>query len=191
MKICGSKTTPDQVRHLDEKHTRVAAETGNNLPCKRVPAVVIQIVVITGVKSSSRAGRPAKQRLRSQAGVDGVLIEDETRKGGFGELISTARAQDVHVESDSIGVIALQPLRVDAELHPQFVGRLISEIAIELKQISTSRIERRFLAQQQRRRTHAWILITVAEVEIEVSPPMRDLTINLNLLAVVGTSEKR
>src|SRR5688500_868204 len=91
----------DQVRHLDEECPCVAAETGNELRRKRVAAVVVQIVVVTGVERCPGAGRPAKQRLRSQAGVQGVVVENEPRKGGVGELMSTAQGQDIDLVCDA------------------------------------------------------------------------------------------
>ena len=61
--------------------------------------------------------------------------------------------------SDAIGIVAPQSLRVDTELRAQLVRRLISDAAVELKQTAATGIERRILAQRQRRRTNARILV--------------------------------
>src|SRR3954468_3544126 len=90
-----SKPAPDQVRHLDEKRPRVAAEARHELASKRMKTLVVQVVVVPGVKSRSGTRRPAKQCLRSQAGVERVVVEDQTRERRFGELVRAAQRHDV------------------------------------------------------------------------------------------------
>ena len=110
--LCGdnSKTTPDQVGHLDEERPRVAPEAGYDFSRERVPAVVVQVVVVTGIESRARARRPAEKRLRSQTRVERVVVENQPRKSGLRELIRAARSQDVDGEGDTVRVVASQPL---------------------------------------------------------------------------------
>ncbi len=117
----------------------------------------------------------------------------------------------------AIGIVTTQALRVDTKLRAQFVGRLISEVAIELQQTATAGIERRacragectlrfryvfvaitrsdcgFLRRGilQSRWTDSRILVAVAEVEIDVTPTLRYLSVDLNLLAEVRAAVKR
>ena len=111
-----SEAAANQVRHLYEDRSRVAAEAGNDLLRERMAAVVVEIVVVAGVKSRARTRRPAKQRLRSQARVEGVVVEDETRERRFAELIRAAQRQDVDGVSDAISV-ATANLHVSSRRH--------------------------------------------------------------------------
>ena len=95
------KPLADQVRHLDEERARVAAEAGDELGRERVRAVVVQIVVVTGVERGARARRPAKQRLRSQPRVQRVVVENQSRESGLCELVCAARRQDVDLVRDA------------------------------------------------------------------------------------------
>ena len=140
-----SEASADQVRHFYEDRARVATKAGHDLRGERVTAVVVQIVVVARVESRPRTRGPAKQCLRSQARVERVVVENQTRKGGFRKLVRAARCQDVDVVGDSTRVVAFQSLVVDTERGTQRVCRLISHTAIELKQVATTRIERRVL----------------------------------------------
>jgi len=59
-KLMDLKTLPNQVRHLDEKRPCVSTKTGEELSRKRVPAVVVQVVVVACIKSGARTRRPAE-----------------------------------------------------------------------------------------------------------------------------------
>src|SRR5687767_11958119 len=154
--------------------------------------VVVQIVVVTSVESGAGTRRPTKQRLRTQPGIEGVVIENHSSERRFCELISAAQGQDVDLEGVPIRVVTLELLAVDAERRAQLVCRLVRHAAVELEQTAASRIERSLLAQQQRRRTNARIFTAAAaEVEIHVSPTMCYLPVELNLLTKIGAGVKR
>src|SRR5688572_7988640 len=142
----GLEAATNQVRCLDKKCPGVAPETGHDLTRKRVPAIVIQVVVVACVESRSGTRRPAKQRLRTQAGVERVVVENQPSESRVRELVRTAQGQDVDGKSDAIGIVATQSLRVDIELRAQLVGRLISNTGVELQQLAGARIEWRVLA---------------------------------------------
>lgn len=77
--------------------------------------VVVQVVVVTRVKGSPRARRPAKQRLGAQTRIQRVVIENHARKRGFRELVGRATRQDVDAERRTIRVVARLVLVVDAK----------------------------------------------------------------------------
>ena len=158
------KALADQVRRLDKEGACVAAEAGHDLLRERMQAVVVQIVVVTRVESRSGTRRPAKQCLRSQSRIEGVVVKNQSRKGRLRELIRAAERQDVDVKSNSIRVVPAEALRVDTELCAELVGRLVREAAIKLKQTAAPGIEWRLLAQREGRGTNARILAAVAEV---------------------------
>ena len=185
------ETLADQVRGLDEERAGVAAEAGDELGCEWVRAVVVQIVVVTRIERCARTRRPAKQRLRSQSRVERVVVEDQPCECRFRELIRAAKCEDVDLISHSTRIVPSQTLRVDTELRAQFIRRLICDAAIELEQTPTTRIQRRFLAQRQSPRAYARILAAIAKVEIEVSPTLRHLPVELNLLAVTRARVER
>ena len=106
----------NEVRHLNEDRARVATEAGNDLAREWMAAVVVQIVVVTRVKSRARTRRPAEQRLRSQARIERVVVKDQTRESRFRELVRAAKRQDVDGVRDAISIVATQALRVEAEL---------------------------------------------------------------------------
>src|SRR5215207_6006799 len=106
----GLEAASNQVRCLDKKCPRIAPKTRHDLTRKRVPAVVIEVVVVARVESRSRTRRPAKQRLRTQAGVERVVIENQPRESRVRELLGTAQRQDVDGKSDAIGIVATQSL---------------------------------------------------------------------------------
>ena len=64
------KILSEQVRRLDKKRSAVAAETGLVQARKRIKAIVIQIVVVTGVKSRARTRGPAENQLRTKTRRD-------------------------------------------------------------------------------------------------------------------------
>ena len=135
-----SEPTTDEIRHLDEDRARVAPEARNDLLRERITAVVVQIVVISGVESGAGTRRPAKQRLRAEPRVERVVVEYEARKSRFGELISTAQRQNVDGIRDAVSVVAAQPLRVHAELRAQRVSWLIRKRPAELQQTAATGI---------------------------------------------------
>ena len=109
------ETTPEQVRHLDEERARVPTKAGYELGRERVAAVVVQVIIVAGIESRSRTRRPAKQRLRSQPRVERVVVENQTREGGFRKLIRAAQCKNIDFECDAIRVVTFQSLAVDAE----------------------------------------------------------------------------
>ena len=135
-----SETASDEIRHLDEDRARVASEARNDLLRERITAVVVQIVVISGVESGAGTRRPAKQRLRAEPRVERVVVEYDARKSRFGELISTAQRQNVDGIRDAVSVVAAQPLRVHAELRTQCVSWLIRKRPAELQQTAATGI---------------------------------------------------
>src|SRR6185295_6129801 len=120
-----------------------------------------------------------------------VVVENQSRERCLRELIRAAERHDIDLICDAIRIVAPQPLRVDAELRAQLVRRLVSDAAVELKQTAATGIERRILAKRERRGAHARILITIAEIEVEVPPTMCYLPVELNLLAVLRTRIER
>src|SRR5437868_9776590 len=154
-------------------------------------AVVIQIVVVAGIKRRAGARRPTKQGLRTQTRVQRIVIEDESREAGLRKLICRAQGQNIDRVCNPIRVVAPQSLAVDIELRTQRLRGLISDAGVELKQTSAAGIERRILSQRKRCRTDPRILVTVAEVKIEMPPPVSHLRVELNLLVGVGTHVER
>src|SRR6185503_3656006 len=68
------------------------------------------------------------------------------------------------------------------------VGRLVSNARGQLTQISRTRIERRPLSEQQRRRTAAWIFASAAKIQIEMVHAQYGAGVELNLLVVLRAS---
>ena len=61
---CGlAETLAEQVRHLNEEGSPVAAEARFELIGKRAEAVAIDIVVVSNIESRPRIRRPAKKEL--------------------------------------------------------------------------------------------------------------------------------
>jgi len=56
----------EEVRHLDENRSAVAAEAGNNLSGEGVCFSVVEIVVVADVKGGAGTRRPASKELRAQ-----------------------------------------------------------------------------------------------------------------------------
>ena len=186
-----SKALPNQVRRLDKERACVAAEAGYDLLREWMQTVVVQVVVVSRIECRAGARRPTKQRLRSQSRVERVVVENQSRERGLRELICAAERQDLDVVSHTIGIVASQALRVDAELRAQLVRRLVSNTAVELKQAATTGIERRILSECECRRTNARVLAAVSKIEIEVTPAMGHLPIELNLLAELRSTVER
>src|SRR5688572_21082205 len=105
-------------------------------------AVVVQVVVVTGVERFARTRRPAQQELRAGARVQRVVIDDGAREPGFGELIGPAPIPDVDVKGNKTGVSPDQPLFVEAQRSAKFVRRLIGNATVYLQQVTASRIQR-------------------------------------------------
>lgn len=58
------KTLAEKIRSLDKKGAPVAAKAGFQSSRVRVVAAIVDVVVVTGVKSRSRTRRPADNELR-------------------------------------------------------------------------------------------------------------------------------
>src|SRR6185295_2581014 len=96
--------------------------------------------------------------------------------------------QYVDIKGHSLCVPSLQRLLHQVQRHFQLVGRLVGYAAGKLKQISCSRIERRILAQQERRRTDARVLPSAAKIQIKMVDAQNSPGIELDLLAVLRTA---
>ena len=127
--ICGySRETleafPNEIRRLDKERARVATEAGDDLGCERMGTGIVQIIVVTGVERGAGTRRPAKQRLRTQSRIQCVVVEDQPRERGFGELIRAPQSHDVDLVRNQTGVVSPQPLMVDTERRAQLeIGR--------------------------------------------------------------------
>ena len=180
-----TKALPYQVRHLDEKRPAVATEPGDDLSGERMELVQVHVVVVTDIERRARAWCPTGEKLGTRALVQRVVIDNRARKRGLRELVGTAEGKDVDVECRASGIVSYQALLDQIELRAQFVGWLVSNAAVYLQHVAAARIKRSVLSQQQSRRTDARVLSSVAKVQIEDSHPVRDLAIELHLLAVV------
>lgn len=107
-----AKAPTNQVRHLDEERTRVAAEAWDYLRRERMARVVVNIVVVTDIERGSGTRRPAGQELSTHARVQRVVIDDGAREVGLGELIGTTPRQNVDVKRCQAGVMTHQALLV-------------------------------------------------------------------------------
>src|SRR5829696_9056798 len=161
----------DEVGHLDKEEAAVAAEAGLRLAREGVEAVAVHVVVVADVEARPGVRRPAQEELAARVPpergvVDAPAGEDEAR-----ELVGAPQRVDVVVEGDEPRVLAHEPRLVVVQRHPQRVGRLVGEAALDRPLVARARVERRVLAELQRRRAHAReARVARAEVEVELPP---------------------
>ena len=68
------ETLAEKVGRADEECSAVSCQAGLSLICEGIKAVVIEIVVIAGVKGSSRVWAPAKKELAAHVRIQRVVV---------------------------------------------------------------------------------------------------------------------
>ena len=103
------KTLPEKVRGPDKKCSAVSLETWLKLTRKRAVSLIVEIVVISGVKRSAGRRIPAEKELPARVATERVVIGPKSQENKSRELIGGAKRQNIRVESLPSVVISYQP----------------------------------------------------------------------------------
>ena len=74
------ETLAEQIRHSNKECAPVSRKSWLVLAVEGIETVTIQIVVVTSVKSGSRAWRPAEKSLAGVVFLGSVVIKTKTRE---------------------------------------------------------------------------------------------------------------
>ena len=102
------KALSEKIRRANEKRAAVALETRFEIAGKRVKAVVVEIVVVTGVKGCTRTRIQTEQKLSADVRRDRIVIDPRSDERESRKLICRAQSDDIRLESRTPVVVTAQ-----------------------------------------------------------------------------------